>query len=918
MAVHIEIMNERLRADEKEASFAWHASAIARVAEQLGTDTVRGLASSEAERRLAIGGPNQIAAAEAISWVKIFARQFASLVIWVLAAAALVSGLMGEIVDAVAIMAIVILNATIGFLQEYRAENAVAELKRMTAPRARVLRDGNAVTLAASTIVPGDLLLLDAGDLVAADARLFEVSGLQTNEAALTGESTPVEKSAAECDESAPLAERTNMVFLGTAVSRGSGRALVVNTGMQTEFGRIAKLLETATSDETPLQLRLNRVAQNLLLLCLGIVVLVFILGLLRSSPLFELFLSAVSLAVAAIPEGLPAIVTVALALGVSRMARRSALVRRLQSVETLGCAQVICTDKTGTLTMGEMTVRRIVTTDSVFNVTGEGYSTEGTIFADGEAPSAPGTILSDLLRVAVGCNEAYLGVQQDRPIVIGDPTEGALLVMGAKGGVNAEMVESEMPRVSAIPFTSDRKMMTVVRKSSDGMWAMVKGAPEVILERCAFVRTDGKLRKFDESERARVIEANTMMASEALRVIACAQRRLDMPIDPGNPDAEAIESGLTFLGLVGMQDPPRAEAREAVRKCHQAGIRIVMITGDHPQTASAIGRDLGILGAHDEVLTGAEIEAMNDEELRRHVARVAVYARVTAEHKLRVVRAWKSIDRVVAMTGDGVNDAPALKESAIGIAMGITGTEVTKQAADIVIADDNFASIVAAVEEGRGIYDNIAKTLLYLMGGNAGELTVMFAAALIGWPLPLLPAQLLWINLVTDGLPALALVSDPIDTDVLKRAPRDPSAEIIDREFIGWTFLTGCLSATVTLSAFGYGLYNGIPLEHARNLAFLVLVTEELLRSFGARSKTKTIREVGLFSNIRLLGVVLASFILQLGISATPILENIFSTERVTFFEGVAAVGLGAIPLFVLQAVKAYHRRQMPEEKSE
>ncbi len=900
-------MNDLSDTAKNSARQDWHALPPDAIAAELAADPVRGLSATEARRRLAIHGLNEIAQAAATSALTIFARQFTSLVIWILILAASVSAVMGERVDAIAIVAIIVLNAVIGFFQEYRADKAVAELKRMTAPRGRVLRDGSAATVPASVLVPGDLLLVEAGDLVAADARLLEEAGLETNEAALTGESVPVAKSPATCARDTLLPERGNMLFLGTAVTRGSGRAMVVATGMHTEFGKIARLLETASSEQTPLQRQLDRVARQLLWFCMGIVALIFALGLMRAVPIFELFLGAISLAVAAIPEGLPAIVTVALALGVSRMARRNALIRRLHSVETLGCAQVICTDKTGTLTVGEMTARKVVTRDCVFDVTGEGYSTDGAIFADGTALSEQDAALDDLLRAAVACNDAHLASQAGRPTVLGDPTEGALLVLAAKAGITREQLAAQMRRVGTIAFTSERKRMTVVVKTDRGLTAYTKGAPEMILARCSRIRTRDGVKPLSPEDLARITEANAMMASDALRVIACAQRSLEPSTGGGEAslDAAQIERDLEFLGLVAMQDPPRAEAREAVRKCQLAGIRTVMITGDHPATAAAIARDLGILRPGDLALSGTDLERMSDGELRAQVYKVSVYGRVTAEHKLKIVRAWKSHGVVVAMTGDGVNDAPALKEAAIGIAMGISGTEVTKEAADIVIADDNFATIVAAVEEGRGIYDNVVKTLLYLMGGNFGELMVMLVAGVVGWPLPFLPIQLLWINLVSDGLPALALATDPIDRDVLLRPPRPAKAEIISRGFMGRVMLVGCLSAGVTLCVFGYAIYSGMEIARARNAAFFVLVVEELVRAFGARSADKPLWRIGLLTNLRLLWVVLVSFALQLVISTTPMMEAIFQTQRITFTECAVGILLGLIPLSILEMIK-------------
>ncbi len=884
---------------------SWHDQPISTLAAQLQTDVQHGLTPAEAAQRLQQDGPNALRQSKTVSPLALLAGQFGSLVIWVLIGAALVAAALGEVVDGIAILTIVILNAVLGFFQEYRAERAVAALARLTAPRARVVRGGHAAVIAAAEVVRGDILLLDAGDLVAADACLVDASILHTNEAPLTGESQPVEKQAGLCAPETPLAERSNMVFLGTSITRGSGRALVVATGMDTEVGHIATLLETASSGETPLQRRLDQVARRLLWACLGIVALVFVLGLLRAIPPFELFLSAVSLAVAAIPEGLPAVVTIALALGVQRMARRHALVRRLPAVETLGCAQVICSDKTGTLTVGEMTARQMVTSESIFAVSGEGYNTAGGFFADGVACIvAAEPLLVDLLRAAAACNDAEFRQQDNLLTAVGDPTEVSLLVVAAKGGITRDGIETEMPRLMTLPFDSDRKRMTVIRQRAGQPWAFVKGAPEVILERCTSIRTTPAVHVLTDSDRAQMLQTSALMAHDALRVLALAERPLDAMVG-----AEVIEQDLTFLGLVGLQDPPRAEARDAVKRCKRAGIRTVMITGDHPDTARAVARELGILEHGDEVVMGRELDRLDAQELAQRVPPISVYARVTAEHKLRIVRAWKARGAVVSMTGDGVNDAPALKEASIGVAMGITGTEVTKEAADIIITDDNFASIVDAVEEGRGIYDNIAKTLRYLMAGNAGELIVMFIAALVGWPLPLLPIQLLWINLVTDGLPALALATDPIDPEVLTRPPRPQEAQLIDWAFLKRITLTGCMTAGVTLSAFAYEWYiDGDPTA-ARSAAFSVLVIEELLRSFSMRSDTRTVWEVGLLSNMPLFVIVLASFALQLAIHHLPALQALFGTSPISLGQGAAWVALGAIPLGVLELWKVLRR---------
>ncbi|HLF96512.1 MAG TPA: cation-translocating P-type ATPase, partial [Methylococcaceae bacterium] len=946
----------------------WHDQPLESLAAILETDPNQGLTPKEARRRLERDGRNELRKGKGVSWLAILLGQFNSLVIGVLMVAAALSVVLGEKVDGIAILAIVVLNALIGFAQEYRAEKAAAALARLTAPKARVLRGGHAVQIAAAEVVAGDVLLLEAGDRAAADARIVDSAALRANEASLTGESQPVDKAAGVLPAATPLAERSNMTFLGTGIVGGSARALATATGMDTELGCIARLLETAQSGETPLQRRLDQVARRLLWACLGIVAVVFVLGLLRSVAPFELFLGAISLAVAAIPEGLPAVVTVALALGVQRMIRRNVLVRRLPAVETLGCAEVICTDKTGTLTVGEMTARRLLAGGRLYKVTGEGYAAQGAfLFESAETAPSQEPDLYALLYAAAACNDAEIvdrsmekpaanppcpplrkgGLEASRHLlsekdsgsslppwekggrgnfsVVGDPTEGALLVAAAKGGIARADIEAAAPRLAVLPFDSDRRRMTVVRRHPDGNCAFVKGAPETILERCAHFRSGGVTRPLSEAEKATIALAAEWMAHDALRVLAVAQRPLadnavELPAigslptgggqGEGELNGEEIERDLIFLGLFGLQDPPRGEAKEAVARCRKAGIRTVMITGDHPDTARAIARELGILQSGDAVVAGAELARMTDVELARDATRIAVYARVTAEDKLRIVRAWKTRDAVVAMTGDGVNDAPALKEASIGIAMGRTGTEVTREAADLIVTDDNFASIVAAVEEGRGIYDNIAKTLAYLLGGNAAELAVMLVAAVLGWPLPLLPLHLLWINLVTDGLPALALATDPIDPGVLDRPPRPPQAQLLDREFIRLTALTGCLTAAVALGAFAWEFYWGGGVEQARDAAFTALVIAELLRAFGARSNSRTVFELGLFSNLRLFLIVAASFALQLAIHHVPTLQILFAIEPIGLEQCLGWIGAGFLPLIVLELRKVILRR--------
>ena len=727
-----------------------------------------GLSSTEAQRRLAELGPNVIRREQKTSPLTLLARQFASPVIWLLLGASVLSAALGELLDAMAIGAIVVVNAAIGFLQEHRAERAVMALRSMTAPRARVLRDGHSAMVSADTIVPGDLLVLEAGDVAAADARLHTAHALTTNEAPLTGESTPVEKQTVPTAPDTPLAERHDFVFMGTSIATGTGIAEVTATGMQTELGRIAHLLATAEESVTPLQRRLAHVSQTLLFICGGIVAVVALAGLLRGWPLMQVFMAAVSLAVAAVPEGLPAVVTIALAVGVQRMAARHVLIRRLPAVETLGCATVICTDKTGTLTTGVMRVRELWGRDH-----------------------------TNLLFAGAACCDAEIG--RDGRVGVGDPTELAVLIAAAERGIHRDEIERTTPRVAVIPFDSVQKRMSIER--ADGR-VYIKGAVESVLPLCVAGVDDAPA-------------ANAQMAERGLRILAGAAARA-------------------------------------------AGITTVMITGDHPVTARAIARELGILSSPDS-------------------AEDVVHARATPEDKIRIVRAWKERGAVVAMTGDGVNDAPALREAHIGIAMGRTGTEVTREASDMVLADDNFASIVAAVREGRGIFDNIRKTLVYLLSGNTAELTVMLVAALGGLPLPLLPLHLLWINVVTDGLPALALVVDPPEGDVLQRAPRNSDEPMLGREQWRFIITTGLLQAAATLGVFLWAL-NARDLAEARNLAFSTLVFGELFRAFAARSTTRVFWEVGAFTNVRLLGVVLFSVLMQIGIHHIPAAQKVFA----------------------------------------
>ena len=782
-----------------------------------------GLTASAAAARLASDGPNELQRMAGVPPWKILARQFTGVMSALLAIAGAVALALGEVGDAVAITAILVINGIVGFMQEHRAERAILALRAMTAPRARVVRDGRAIEIPAREVVVGDTLLLDAGDVVAADARLEEANRLGTNEAALTGESLPVDKRVHDDDPAAPLAERVGQVFLGTVVVTGTGRAQVVATGMRTQLGAIAHLLQQTEAEATPLQRQLAGVGRRLVIACVAIVVLIGVIGVVQARSWLEVLLSAVSLAVAAVPEGLTAVVTIALAVGVQRMAARHVLVRRLPAVETLGCTTVICTDKTGTLTTGRMAVREVWGDDH-------------------------GAVLA----AACACCDAELG-----PVPgggTGDPTELAILEAGRRRGIERGAIEAAAPRVSTIPFDADTKRMTVVR--ADGV-AYVKGAFDVLRVGC----------RGPASANA----AHQDMAARGLRVLAIA--------------TGTSEDDLALVGLIGLADPPRTEAIEAIASARRAGIRTVMITGDHPVTARAIAAELGLVADGDAV--------------EEHV-----HARATPEDKLRIVRAWKDRGEIVAMTGDGVNDAPALRAAHIGIAMGKTGTEVTREASAMILTDDNFASIVAAIREGRAIYDNIKKTLVYLLAGNAGELLVMLGAALLGLPLPLLPLQILWINLVTDGLPALALVMDPPEHDTLARPPRRPDAPLLGRRAWATIALTGTLQATVTLATFAWALPNeGI--DTARNLAFSVLVFGELFRAFAARSETRVFWRTGVFGNLKLLGVIAVSVLLQLGIHHIPAAQRLFGIGPISLFDCGVALVIGLVPVTVLELAK-------------
>ncbi|ALA60292.1 cation-translocating P-type ATPase [Nitrospira moscoviensis] len=905
----------------------WHALTAEAVVAQWGSHPERGLTGEEVARRRSRDGFNELPEAAAASWLGLLLSQFTNIVIWVLIGAAVVSGLLKDWLDAAAILAIVLLNGLLGFVQEYRAERSLAALRKLSVAMARVFRDGALQSVPARELVPGDVIALEAGDRVPADARLIYAANFQTQEASLTGESTPVRKRPERLAADVPLADRSNMMFMGTVAVSGKARALVVATGSGTELGRIAAMIQKAAEAEraeTPLQRRLEQFGYQLLWLALGVVSVVFALGYLRGEPLVEMFLTSVSLAVAAVPEGLPAVVTITLALGVTRMVKRHALIRKLPAVETLGSATVICTDKTGTLTKNEMTVTRLFVDGRVFEVTGEGYEPAGEIRAsspalplegggegggeDDRGDDGGGAGLRELLTAAVLCNGATLRQEHGVWQVIGDPTEGALLVAAAKAGLAKDELERRAPLEREIPFDAERKMMTIIRRTAEGGTAYSKGAPDVLLRRCTSRMTlDGRTEPLDDAHRRRIAEANASLAQQSLRVLAVAHRPLRHRRADSDDD---IERELVFLGLFAMKDPLRPEAAEAVRLCRQAGIRTAMITGDHKDTAVAIARELGLHRDGETALSGSELDNLTDEQLAQRVERVGVYARVSAEHKLRIVRAWKRRGAVVAMTGDGVNDAPAIKAADIGVAMGIAGTDVTKEASDMVVTDDNFASIAAAVEEGRGIFDNIQKTVHFLLSCNVSEVLVMLFAALLGLPLPLLPIQILWMNLVTDGIPALALAVDPKAPDLMQRPPRRPGDRLLDRARLLSIGGEGLMLALIALAAFGASLFLWHQtVEQARTVAFTVMVVAQLVHAFNSRSERLSLFQLGIATNRSLVWAFLLSLGVQLAVITIPAAGPIFKVAPLPLEDWELMAAMGLLPLFIMEAAKAVRR---------
>jgi Ca2+-transporting ATPase len=885
----------------QDTSPLWHTLSKEAVFSLLKS-TPAGLTGAEAAHRLAEHGPNELQAARRVSPWAILSGQFKNVLIVILLVATILSAFFGHGIEAIAIAVIVLFAVLLGFVQEFRAEHAIEALRQMAAPTANVLRDGQETKIPARDLVPGDVVLLRAGDKMPADARLIETVNLQIEEAALTGESVPVEKHAAPlADAELALGDRKNLAYAGTAATYGRGRGMVVATGMNTEFGKIAQMLQTVETGKTPLQANLDRLGRTLAWAAFVVVAIIVVLGLLRGQPFLEMLIFGIALGVAAVPEALPAVVTISLAIGVQRMAKRHALMRRLPAVETLGSTSVICSDKTGTLTKDEMTARKIFVAGHMIEVSGAGYEPRGRFLRGGLAVE-PSDSMKLLLRAASLASDAHIvhNETDGRWHVKGDPTEAALVVAAAKAGLNKVSLESQFPRVNEIPFTSETKRMTTLHTGQGGMIAYSKGAPEIILDSCARQLTaDGEI-SLDCESREMIMEMARQMAGEALRVLAVSSK--------AGVTLENAEHEMTFLGLVGMIDPPRPEVKAAIQTCEHAGIKPVMITGDHPLTAQAVGCELGLLKT-GRVVTGAELEAMGEEEFECEVENIEVYARVSPAHKLRVVTALQKKGHIVAMTGDGVNDAPALKKADIGIAMGITGTDVTKEAAAMTLTDDNFASIVAAVEEGRGIFGNIKKYLMYLLSSNIGEIGLMAGASLTGLPLPLSAVQILYVNLATDGLPALALSVDPPEPDLMRRKPRNPRTGIFTRPVVILMVVGGLWSTMVNLGLFAWALNSGRSVEEAMTMTFVSLVVIQFFKAYNFRSDRHSVLNRP-FAN-KWLNLAIVSQLLLLGLVVyVPWLHQPFGTFSLPLIDWALIIALAFTVSPVLEMAKWLSRR--------
>lgn len=863
-------------------------------------------------------GPNVLPEAGGRTLLRALADQFTNFLILLLLAATVLAAAIGEYVDAITIAAIVVLSAILGLAQEWRAERTLQALRAMMAPNARVIRDGKVADLPGAQLVPGDVVLLEVGQYVPADLRLLQAMSLSINEASLTGESADVNKQQlAVLAADTPVSDRANCAFASTMVTYGRGRGLVYATGSMTEVGRIATLIGAYEEERTPLQRRMSGLGRWLGVAAIAVSIAVFAVGAATGKDLLDMLLTAVSLAVAAVPEGLPAVVVISLALGMQRMARRNALMRRLSAAETLGSATVIATDKTGTLTKGEMTVEHIYLGpgSSDVEVSGVGYEPSGEFLRDG-SPFDPAeeTQLRLLLIAGALCNDARLQEEEGRWKVVGDTTEGALVVAAEKAGLSWEPLEASAPRQRELPFSSERARMTTVHRREDRQVAYTKGAPDIVLPLCAERQSEAGIVPMSDGDRVQILQANAQLASRGLRVLAVAYRDID-----ARTPLEDAEQGMTFLALVAMRDPPREEARDAVVRCRTAGIVPIMITGDHAGTALAIARELAIAEGPDAlVITGADLSRMSDEQLREATHEARVFARISPEQKMRIVEALKSENHIVAVTGDGVNDAPALKRSDIGVAMGITGTDVARAAADMVITDDNFASIVAAAEEGRKIFDNIRNFVVFLLSANIGEILLIFIGVVVGLPLPLLAAQILLVNLVTDSLPALALTMEEGDPDAMTRPPRPPEEPVLTRPVAGVAILRGLVEGIGALALFAIWLeVLDEPEESARTVALATIVLAELMEAHGSRSLYRTIASMGVFTNLYLWAATLISFAVTLAVIYVPAFQNAFDVAGIGLREWAAVVGVSLFRLAVIEGLKVSPWRLRPETRS-
>ena len=881
----------------------WYQKSIEETCKALGTDPTTGLRSGDVQSRREKYGPNELAHKEGPGIFQMFVEQLKDYMVIILIIASIVSIAIGEVVDSVVIIGIVIINAVLGVVQEYRAGKALEALKKMSAPNANVIRDGKTQTIPSTDLVPGDVVLLETGDYIPADVRLASSVNLKVEEAALTGESVPVDKNAGtQLEGDIGLGDQINCGFMSTIVTYGRGSGIVISTGMHTVVGNIAKMIQEDKEGNTPLQKKLAQMGKMLGTACLIICAVVFVMGLIRGEEVLEMFMTAVSLAVAAIPEGLPAVVTIVLALGMQRMVKHNSIMKKLHAVETLGSTTVICSDKTGTLTQNQMTIVKMYTPGQEIDVTGDGYNPTGSLTIQGRDINLPEQpAVARLLEIQVLCNDSRLEQDteggSDEWRVIGDPTEGAMVVAAAKAGIDRNEINREQPRLQEIPFDSQRKLMTTFHRTKDNQpVAFTKGAPDILVERCTHImRSDGTVVPISPEDVQTIMAENEALAKQAYRVLAMAFKII--PDIPENPTPEQDEKDLVFCGLVGMIDPPRSEAIEAIRTCKSAGIRAVMITGDYRETAAAIARKLGIISTEKEVLTGAELNRMDDAQLNKAVKTVSVFARVSPEHKVRIVQALKDNGEITAMTGAGVNDAPALKRADIGVAMGITGTDVAKESADMIITDDNFSSIVAAVGEGRVIYSNIRKFVFFLMSCNVGEILIIFLAMVFNWPIPLLPIHLLWVNLLTDAFPALALGTEKKEPGLMKDPPRNPNESIIDRRMTISIAVQSVIMTIAVLASFYYGWQNH-GLEMGQTYALVTLITSELLRAYTARSEKYPIWKIGIFSNRSMNLAFVFSFALMAVILLVPGLRSVFNVELFHWYDWDFVIALALLPL--------------------